>query len=80
MSVSPCFKVTILDNDLPGVQVGDVPPEDTGLLDSYVPSTGARSATLQEGVGYGSAGSYSFGLMLRAQPSGVGCCHLKTVF
>ena len=64
------FKITILDNDLPGVQVGDVPPADTGLLDSYVPSAGARSATLQEGVEFGSDGSYDFGLMLRAQPSG----------
>ena len=26
------FKITILDNDSPGVQIGAVPPEDTGLL------------------------------------------------
>ena len=35
------FKITILDNDSPGVQLGKVPPEDSGLLDSYVPSPGA---------------------------------------
>ena len=36
------FEITILDNDLPGVRVGDVPPADTGLLDSYVPAAVRR--------------------------------------
>jgi hypothetical protein len=62
------FRITIRDNDKAGVQIGDVPPQDASLLSLYTPSPGARNATIMEGSSFGTNGSYSFGMTLRAEP------------